>query len=105
MDQQIRCVEFSRHIDVQQKTEEIYMSKKSKRMRARYKTSPVSNTYNNEKKSATVLDVKTVSSISQRGLVPNQDLQYKYIVPELVRICIIAGIFFIIIIVLSFILK
>lgn len=81
------------------------MSKKSRRMRARYKASSPPHIDPDTKKNAIGVDIRLSSSVSQRVSVVNQDSQYKYIVPELVRICVIAGIFFVIIVVLSFVLN
>lgn len=81
------------------------MSKKSKRIRARNKANQPLNIDRKQQANAVNTDIKPSIIASQRVILANQESQYKYIIPELVRISIIAGIFFIIIVVLSFILK
>jgi hypothetical protein len=79
------------------------MSKKSKRSKAKFKHTPnipvdtTRSTIETPQKS-----VRTVGQTSTATLVSLQE-QYKYIKPELYRILIIAGIFFVILIILSFV--
>lgn len=82
------------------------MSKKSKRMRAMQQAS---------KKPAVPVVEKTVSQANTeikkipvqnpRNTAAVQESQYKYIMPELIRITIIAVVFFAVIIIMSFIIK
>ncbi len=81
------------------------MSKKSKRIRARNKASQQAAPAQRPQQSAADTALSTSYKATQKAALVNQEAQYKYIVPELVRIAIIGGIFFIVIIVLSFILK
>lgn len=80
------------------------MSKKTKRSKAKFKHTPnipaVTTTSTIE---APQKSVKTVSQTSTVTLASLQE-QYKYIKPELYRILIIAGIFFVVLIILSFVL-
>jgi hypothetical protein len=79
------------------------MSKKSKHSKAKFKHTPSMPAV---AKTSTVevpqKNVKTVSQTSTATLATLNE-QYKYIKPELYRILIIAGIFFVVLIILSFI--
>ena len=77
------------------------MSKKSKRIRAKLQVSPKSTQpliHLNEKIQQPALQNIKVSSVVH-------DSQYNYVIPEMIRISIIAGIFFIVLIILSFVFK
>ena len=78
------------------------MSKKSKRSKAKFKHTPTIPSTTPAISEAPLKNVKTGTQISSTALASLQE-QYKYIRPELYRILIIAGIFFVILIVLSFI--
>jgi hypothetical protein len=82
------------------------MSKKSKRMRAEQQVSkrPVDSAAEKSVRQANT-EIKPVQSPSQKITAAVQETQYKYIVPELWRITIIAAIFFVAIILLSFVVK
>jgi hypothetical protein len=84
------------------------MSKKAKRMRAIQQASKKTVVVNSEKP---VLQVNTaikpaaVQNTKNAAAAAAQEAQYKYIMPELIRISVIAIVFFAAIIVLSFIIK
>lgn len=78
------------------------MSKKSNRSKAKFKYTPKvpdKATSNNEEPAKSI---RTMPQTSAAFLTSLQE-QYKYIKPELYRILIISAVFFIILIVLSFI--
>jgi hypothetical protein len=80
------------------------MSKKSKRSKAKFKHTP--SMPDVDTKSTTEEPPKIIKTVSQTSTATLATLQeqYKYIKPELYRILIIAGIFFVVLIVLSFVL-
>jgi hypothetical protein len=82
------------------------MSKKSKRMRAMQQVSnkPAETAAEKSIRQANT-EIKPVPSPVQKITAAVQETQYKYIVPELLRITIIAAIFFVAIILLSFVVK
>jgi hypothetical protein len=77
------------------------MPKKSKRSKAKFKYTASAPATDVGKSPGTLSSVRVASHIQTATLATLQE-QYKYIRSELVRICIIAGVFFIILIVLSF---
>jgi hypothetical protein len=82
------------------------MSKKAKRMRAMQQASrkPAEVAVAKPVRQANT-EIKPAMVQSQKNSAIVQESQYKYIVPELWRIAIIAAIFFVVIIVLSFVVK
>ena len=81
------------------------MSKKAKRIRAMQQASKKPAAPVAEKPLRQVnTEIKPAATHSRNSAVV-QESQYKYIMPELIRIAIIAAVFFIIIIILSFIVK
>ncbi len=84
------------------------MSKKSKRMRAKIRVGakPVPASVSTSKQATDIItEIKQPAFQNPKLSSAVQESQYRYIVPELVRISIIAGVFFIILIVLSFVIK
>ncbi|OGO15482.1 MAG: hypothetical protein A2Z02_03200 [Chloroflexi bacterium RBG_16_48_7] len=82
------------------------MSKKAKRIRAMQQASKKPSAPIAEKPLRQVnTEIKPVASHNPRNSAVVQESQYKYIMPELIRIAIIAAVFFAIIIVLSFVVK
>jgi hypothetical protein len=82
------------------------MSKKSKRMRAIQQVSnkPAETAAEKSLRQANT-EIKPAPSPAHKMTAAIQETQYKYIVPELLRITIIGAIFFVAIILLSFIVK
>lgn len=83
------------------------MSKKSRRTRAKFKTTqPVMSREQVRQSEANQVEVgaKVVRSGAESSTLP-QAVRYQHIVPEMIRIAIIAGVLFIITIVLSFVIK
>ncbi len=82
------------------------MSKKSKRIRAIQQASKKTAAPVAEKPVRQVMtEIKPPAIQNPRNTAAIQEAQYKYIMPELIRIAIIAVIFFAAIIILSFIIK
>jgi hypothetical protein len=81
------------------------MSKKSKRIKARYGAKLPEKTAQRFVAKTTVPETKISTASSARVSSSSYESQYTYIIPELTRIGIIAGIVFIILIILSFVLK
>jgi len=82
------------------------MSKKSKRIRAKQTASVKQSDISQEKQVKTVSrEAVAVTSSGAKTLIGIQESQYRYIMPEVLRICIITGVIFVVIIVLSFIIK
>lgn len=82
------------------------MSKRSRRARAKFKSTQqaVSRVEKKYPESATVaVEPKVLRSAAKSASALVQTTRYQYLVPELLRIGIIAGVLFIIIIVLSLI--
>jgi hypothetical protein len=82
------------------------MSKKAKRMRALQQASKKPAAPVTEKPLRQVnTEIKPAAVQHPRNAAVIQESQYKYIMPELIRITVIAVVFFAAIIVLSFIIK
>jgi hypothetical protein len=80
------------------------MAKKSRKARAKFRTIQENN--NTERRPPVSINAGTVSQIrasASGGSVALQASRHQHVVPELIRISIIAGILFVIIIILSFI--
>ena len=83
------------------------MSKKSRRARAKFKTTQqVPRTEQRKQPEATREEIvpRVIKSVAESSTL-SQAARYQHIVPELIRIGIIAGVLFLITIVLSFIIK
>lgn len=81
------------------------MSKKSKRMKARQVPNRPSGNAQVAMARPVAAEAKVNPRSTQRAASSSYESQYTYIVPELTRIGIVAGIFFVILIVLSFVLN
>ena len=84
------------------------MSKRSRRARAKFKATQqaISRGEISRPESAKVtVEPKVLKSLAEPTAVLAQTTRYQYILPELRRIGIIAGVLFVIIIVLSFIIS
>lgn len=83
------------------------MSKKSKAKRSKYQYNISSKSQQTKSQVRASLEDNRTQSAGQLIInnMPQKVTNYKYIVPELIRIAIIAGIFFIILIILSLIIR
>jgi hypothetical protein len=81
------------------------MAKKSRRARAKLRTVQQTINRGEIRTSEPVTVPKIVRSVTGVSSIEAQASRYQHIVPELLRIGIISGVLFIIIIVLSFIIK
>ncbi len=81
------------------------MSKKSRRARAKFKTTQQimgREQVRQSEVSQPVVDAKAVKSVADTSTL-TQSSRYQHIVPELIRIAIIGGVLFILTVILSFV--
>jgi hypothetical protein len=82
------------------------MSKKSKRMKAKKNiAAKQSGTFNEKSEKPAAPVVTQTRQYAVKDVTGIQESQYRYIMPEVIRICIISGIIFVAIIALSYFIK